>query len=295
VAFFIQTIDKKDAKSLLEKRSDQNVKIITSKKINEPGYLDQKPQTYTYIVKGILYNNKWYYEKTEATYFDADNQIDGKVEYLNNLQGWDFFEENTAKPGVGFWEGKLFEKITDKRKDPNWGKYKDMWESDERDNRDYIGLYEIVADQLKIEDAATDSAFRTHLISDLLLPFFNQQIKSKQNHITKITDNTDDITLIYPKDKHVILNAIKVADEKGTYCIRYFVFMPAIGHVYEWTLVKPDAINSGDFSEDHTIKTISAFTKWNFSYRTLDDNTFWNDRVLAKDQDGSYKYLKPLK
>jgi hypothetical protein len=43
----------------------------------------------------------------------------------------------------------LFEKITDKRKDPNWEKYKDMWGDEERENRAYIGLYELVADQLK--------------------------------------------------------------------------------------------------------------------------------------------------
>jgi len=293
VAFFIKTIDKKDTKSLLSDKQDQNVKVITSKDIHDPGYLDQKPQTYAYIVRGILYNGKWYHEKSEVTYFDAASLNEGKIDYLNNLQAWGFFKDGAAEPDQGFWDGKLFEKITDKRKDPNWEKYKDMWASDERENHDYIGLYTLVADELKKEKEAEDRAFRNQITTSYLLPFYNKQVKLKLNHIIKLTSNPKDFNLIYPKDKRVVINAISITDEKGTITIRYFVLLPETNEVFEWQLVKPNILHKNDYTDNPISNTINAFTKWDFSCPTLDDDIFWSKRVLLK-EDGNYKYLKKL-
>jgi len=293
VAFFIKTIDTNSVKSLLTNPSDQNVKIITSKDIRDTSYFNQHPQTYAYIVKGVKYNSKWYYEKSEVTYFNADNITEGKIEYLNNLQGWNFFKSYTAQPDTNFWNGKLFTKIQDKRKDPNWEKNKDIWESEEREDRDYIGLYEIVADKMKAENAAFDSTFRSQFVTTNLVPFYNKQIKSRLNHIVGLVDRTGYYSLVYPKDKHIILNPIEVIDEKGIYSIRYFVFIPKTNEVYEWTLVKPNILKQGEYTDDPINKTIGALTEWNFSHDTLDDNTFWDEKVLGKDTNG-FKYLKRL-
>lgn len=291
VAFFIKTIDKKDAKTLLGDKQDQNVKVITSKNIHEPGYLDQKPQTYAYIVKGILYENKWYYAKSEVTYFDAASLNGGKIDYLNNLQEWGFFKDNTAEPGLEFWEGKLFEKITDKRKDPNWEKYKNMWASDELENRDYIGLYILVADELKKEKETEDNSFRDDVKKKYLFPFYDKQVKLKLNHIKRYT--LSDYNLIYPKDKHVVLNPISITDENGGISVRYFVLLPKTNEIYEWQLVKPNALKKGDYTDNVITKTLGTLTKWGYSNNTLDDDTFWNKKVLLKDG-SSYKYLKKL-
>jgi hypothetical protein len=291
VGFFIKTMDKKDAKSLLEEKEDQHVKVITSKDIHEPGYLDQKPQTYAYIVKGVIYNGKWYYAKSEATYFDAANLKEGKLEYLNNLQQWAFFKDDTTEPGPVFWETKLFEKIADKRKDPNWEKYKDMWATEEKEDRDYIGLYSLVADQLKKEREAEVSTFRDQLSTRYLLPFYNKQAKLKLNHIIKF--DFRDFNLIYPKDRHVVINPMSVTDEKGAITIRYFVLLPQTNEIFEWLLVKPTPLNKNDYTDNPITKTINTFTKWDFSYPTLDDSAFWNDKVLLK-ENGNYKYLKKL-
>ncbi len=291
VGFFIKTIDKKDAKSLLEDKEDQHVKVITSKDIHEPGYLDQKPKTYAYIVKGVLYNGKWYYAKSEVTYFDAANLKEGELEYLNNLQQWAFFKNDTTEPGPAFWEAKLFEKIADKRKDPNWEKYKDMWATEEREDRDYIGLYNLVADQLKKERVAEVDTFREQISTRYFLPFYNKQAKLKLNHIIKF--DFKDFNLIYPKDRHVVINPVSIADEKGAITIRYFVLLPQTNEIFEWLLVKPNPLNKDDYTDNPISNTISAFTKWNFSYPTLDDNAFWTDKVLLK-ENGYYKYLKKL-
>jgi hypothetical protein len=292
VAFFIKTIDAKDAKSLLNEKKDENVKIITSKDIHDPGYLDQSPRTYAFIVQGVKYQDKWYCSKSEVTYFDAANLKEGKIEYLNNLQKWDFFADNTAETATGFWDGKLFEKIKDKRKDPNWEKYKKMWEMDERDDRDYIGLYTIVADELKKTKELENDAFRKELITNYMIPFYNKQAKLRVNHIIKAS-NPEEFNLIYPKDRHVVLNPIKITDEKGVTSIRYFVFLLSTHEVFEWNFVPRHVMHQGEFANESILKGIGTLTKWDYSFKTLDDDIFWNEKVFAK-EGSNYKYLKKI-
>ncbi len=293
VGFFISEV-KKGPKGLLSQKEDNNVKIITSKDIHDKDYLDRSPQTYAYIVRGVKYAGKWYFEKSEVTYFDAQNLKEGKLQYLNNLQRWNFFADNTTEPSSQFWEGALFKKIEDKRKDPNWEKYKDMWETEERENRDYIGIYELVATDLKKEKEATDEAFRNHIKKDILVPFYNAQVKSRSNHFMKIENTAGYFALIYPKDHQVMISPLEVTDENGIISIRYFILLPQNNEIFEWTLVKPYVLKKGEYSDDPINNTIGAFTKWNFSYPTLDDDKFWSEKVLAKDGD-NYKYLVKLK
>ena len=292
VAFFIKNAGK-DAGSILTQKKDQNVHIITKKDIKDPGYFDQSESTYAYIVRGLLFQNKWYIEKTDVTYFDAKNLDQGKMQYLNNLQDWGFFAEGTAEPSNEFWEGKLFEKIKDKRLDPDWEKYKDMWAGDERENRPYIGLYEIVANQLKKENELSDQAFRKQIITKSLSPLYETRAKLKLNHIIKF-DEPENNDLIYPADKRVVLNPVRITDEKGITRIRYFVLLPATSELFEWTLVPQNLVRKKNYNDNELIiKTLSNFTPWDYSYKTLDDDLFWNKKVLLREDD-KYKYLTKI-
>lgn len=152
VAFFLDKVKPQNLKQLSENKEDNNVNIINNKSIKDTGYLDNIPQTYAYIVKAVKYLNKWYYQKSNVTYFEAHDNENGKLQYLNNLEEWNFFQENSIVRNPAFWETNLFSKIKDLRKDPDWKKYgKTMWKTEEEENRDYIGLYELVAEQLKIK------------------------------------------------------------------------------------------------------------------------------------------------
>jgi hypothetical protein len=150
VAFFIGKVTKQNFKQLSENKQDNNVNIINDKSIQDTGYLDNIPQTYAYIVKAVKYKEKWYYEKSNVTYFDPEDNEEGRLQFLNNLQDWNFFKIDSTSFNPDFWETNLFNKIKDLRKDPEWKKYgKTIWKTEEEENRNYIGLYEIVADQLK--------------------------------------------------------------------------------------------------------------------------------------------------
>jgi hypothetical protein len=150
VAFFINKVTKQNFKQLSESKNDNNVNIINDKNIRDTGYLDNIPQTYAYIVKAVQYKGKWYYKKANVTYFEPQDNEEGRLQFLNSLQEWNFFKNGSTAFNPEFWETSLFNKIKDLRKDPEWNKYgKTIWKTEEEENRNYIGLYEIVADQLK--------------------------------------------------------------------------------------------------------------------------------------------------
>ena len=82
--------------------------------------------------------------------FQLPKLVRKQLQFLNNLQDWNFFKIDSTTFNPDFWETNLFNKIKDIRKDPEWNKYgKTIWKTEEEENRNYIGLYEIVADQLK--------------------------------------------------------------------------------------------------------------------------------------------------
>ena len=153
VAFFLEKAQPQDFKGISENKKDANVNIISGKNIQDSGYLNAIPQTYAYIVKAVKYKNKWYFEKSVVTYFEPQDNEEGRLQFFNNLQEWNFFNKGLTTPNPDFWETSLFAKIQDKRKDPDWDKYgKTIWKSEEEENRPYIGMYEIVVDQIKEKD-----------------------------------------------------------------------------------------------------------------------------------------------
>ncbi|MEO8406020.1 MAG: hypothetical protein ABI480_15540 [Chitinophagaceae bacterium] len=150
VGFFLKQSSLQDFKQLHTDNKDKNVQIISGKNIKDSGFLGDIPQTYAYIVKGVKYKGKWYYEKSDVTYFEAEDDENGRLQFFNNLQEWNFFKENSTDLNPEFWETKLFAKVKDLRKDPDWNEFGEtIWKTEEVENRPYIGMYEIVAIQLR--------------------------------------------------------------------------------------------------------------------------------------------------
>ncbi|MEO6523932.1 MAG: hypothetical protein ABIN91_19770 [Mucilaginibacter sp.] len=152
VAFFLKQVKagKGGLLGVANGSNDNNVKVLTNKKIGDKGYLDQSPQKYAYTVTGVKYQGKWYFVKDNATYFEADNLQEARAQYFNSLQSFNFFKANSTDFNPQFWETKLFEKVPDLTKDPEWAKYgKSIWKNEEIENRPYIGMYKVVADKMR--------------------------------------------------------------------------------------------------------------------------------------------------
>ena len=288
VAFFIEQVSKQDFKTLKDNKKDKNVNIISSKDIKDEEFLDDIPKTYGYIVKGLKYKDKWYYEKSNVTYFEAKTLIDGQQKFFNNLQQWNFFKENLTEFNPDFWETKLFKKVPDLRQDPDWEEYgESIWKTDEINNRPYIGLYEMVADNMRKELEMKNSEFDK--LKKKQFAHFYIELKSKNSEAyNKISEHS----LIYPSDKSIVINPTLITNKDGKKSIHYFVIIGNQKNIFEWTYFEPKIITDNLYGSQ-VVEQISTLTDWNFSVDNLNDLEFWNKYVLLKSGD-TYKYLKEV-
>lgn len=289
VAFFIQQVPAQNFKSLTNTKKDKAVQIISGKDIKDEGFLDAIPKTYSYIVTGVMFNGKWYYKKSNVTYFEAKNMNDGKQKYFNNLQQWNFFKVNSIDLNPDFWETMLFKKVPDLTKDPDWKRYGDSsWKTEEINNRDYIGMCEIVADAIREQTKIRNKEFETK-VKQLFNSLYQKLKISNSTTYAKISDQS----LIYPTDKSVVINPVLVTNNKGVKAIHYFVLLSDKNELYEWTYFEPKQVDD-IFWGSLVVDQMSTLTNWNFSVENLNDKKFWNESVLLKPDD-SYKYMKELK
>lgn len=296
VAFFLEQVSSQDFKTLKDNKKDKNVNIISSKNIKDEGFLDEIPKTYGYIVKGLKYKDDWYYEKSHVTYFEAKTLNDGQQKFFNNLQQWNFFKENSTEFSSDFWETKLFKKVPDLRKDPDWVKYgESIWMTEELNNRPYIGLYEMVADKLRKESVDFANKKEKEIIDKYITPLVDKLKTQNKYEIVSIKQMSKEFLLVYPTDFKAILCPIKVKEKNNEMFIRYFVLLNQDNNynIYEWTY-----LNSNNFKNTQMgpsfMDQINTLTEWNFSFDTLDDSKFWSEYVLLKSGD-SYKYLTEVK
>jgi hypothetical protein len=289
VAFFLEQASAQDFKALKDNKKDKNVNIISSKTIKDESFLDDIPKTYSYIVKGVKYNDKWYYEKSKVTYFEAKTINDGQQEFFNKLQKWDFFIENSTESNPDFWEAKLFKRIPDLKKSPDWGKYgESIWKTDEINNKPYLGLYEIVANNLKKKLERENSKFEK--IKKQLFAQFYLKLNTKNSEAYhKISEHS----LIYPADKSIVINPTLITSKEGKKTIHYFVILANQNTVFEWTYFEPLIVTDNLYGSQ-VVEHISALTNWNFSVDNLNDTEFWNKYVLYK-TGSKYKYLGEIK
>ncbi len=302
VAFFLEQVSAQDFKTLKDNKKDKNVNIISNKDIKDEGFLDDIPQTYGYIVKGLKYKDKWYYEKSNVTYFEAKTLNDGQQKFFNNLQQWNFFKENSTEFSPDFWETKLFKKVPDLTKDSEWEKYgESIWKTDEKENRDYIGMYEIVADELKKIKGEEEKSFNSSISNNIFRPFYENKKKQNPLEFTNyVLLNKDEFILIFPMSKEVILNPIQIVNDKGEKKIRYFLLFKQNGQILEWTYFTEHPFDEKTIKDkiwhygSIVIAQLQTLTEWNFSFESLDDSKFWSEYVLLKSGD-AYKYLKVVK
>lgn len=276
-----------------EDKSDKNVHVISGKDDTDPDFFDDVPQTYAYIVKGVRYKGEWYYEKSSVTYFEADNLEEGRQMFFNSLQGWSFFKENSTAFNPDFWETDQFSKVEDLTKHPDWDKYKDnMWKSREIQDRSYIGMYEIVADEIKRKKSLQNEKFESEISSKVFIPYYEKQVKRNSETFSEYGTMYDKLSFIYPKERGMVLNPVMVTNSKGEKTLRYFFTFPEKQVVYEWTYFKIKELPEKTWHYGSAIiDQLNTVTDWDFSYDTLDDADFWNKYVIEKSEN-SYKYLK---
>ncbi|MCD4788633.1 MAG: hypothetical protein K8R37_01435 [Bacteroidales bacterium] len=272
----------------LNDKNDESVHFIH----DDLNYFENIPKIYAYVVVAINYDSIWYFKKDEVTYFNSDDFETGKMEFFNNLQRWNFFKENTTEFNPDFWESYFFEKIEDLTKDPEWNRYgESIWEKEERMNRPYIGMYKIVADQMRNDLSEEADKFKTEVSKYILQPFLEELIYENSDEFFEYILMNKKFTLIFPKDRSVVLNPIQIINSKDKRQLMYFVIFPETEEIFEWKYFKPRKLKDNSWHYGlEIIEQLSTITKWDFSYGNLDDENFWDNCVLKKEGD-NFTYL----
>jgi len=281
VIFFLEQFAPRDFKAFRKNKKDNNINIETTTDIMKGGNLDDI-NTYAYIVNGVKYNDKWYYEKTGVTYFAAGTLKEGRQQYFNNLQKWDFFRKRSTALNDDFWESVLFEKVPASLKnDPSWAPY--------------VGTYSVIARQIKREEAEAAHRKELEIMNKYIRPLADK-LKIQNNYeIVSTSQMSKDFLLIYSSAFNVILCPVNVKEKDKDMYIRYFVLLPQDDtfKIYEWTFLNPS-----DFKNSHIgpsfMDQINTLTTWNYTFVRLDDITFWNKYVLPRSGD-TYNYLTEVK
>ncbi|TDL99544.1 MAG: hypothetical protein C4K58_06520 [Flavobacteriaceae bacterium] len=247
-----------------------------------------------YMVIGVKHNGKWYLERINNLSFSANTLEEAKKEYFSGLAGFNFFKENSVEFNPDFWETNLFEKVkflTDEQWDMH--KFGD-WESLEQYNKQYVGLYKIVADQMRLNFKSENENFKQKISEEIFLPFYHKIVEQKNNEFVKYSTMFDRLNLIFPQDKRVVLNPIAITDNKGNKNLKYIVYIKEENSFYQWTYFQPINLPKNDWHYGtDVINQLGKLTKWNFSYPVLEDDNFWENYVLLK-ENGQYKFLKKL-
>lgn len=176
IAFFIRKIDAEEYQSLNKNNSGGFVIHISDEELNTNIFSQNKniPKTYAYLITGVKYQDHWYYDKGNTTFFDNDNVEQCKLSYFNIMNNlYHFLKKKSSEIDTKFWEGILFSKVesvyvTNKAeinqiksnlqsaKSENDKKYYydrlNYYNNLEIENKDYIGLYTIVANHIKREN-----------------------------------------------------------------------------------------------------------------------------------------------
>jgi hypothetical protein len=313
LAFFLEEVGAQDFASLKDSKKDRNINIISGSDFNSPTFLEDVPQKYAYIVKGVKYLGKWYYEKANVTYFEATTLLEGQQEYFYNLAKWDFFQEGSAEFNLAFWESNIFRKVEPSAvrnqeaiaeinsliafatSEEDKLIYQDMlddYAEDDLKNQEYFGLYVLVADEFKRDKEKELAKFSAYFDTDLLPKFYDAYCK--ENKISRFVKmNGKNLRVIFPQDRSVVLSPIVFEYEKDKFELHFFVLIPnedATYSIYKWNYFEPVQAQYKSMYGGTVNEQLNKITKWNFSFNTLDDENFWNNFVLLK-VDGAYKYL----
>ena len=266
-----------------KEEDEKNVTIIMGN--------ESDPPIKAFVIVGLFYNNQWYIEKSNIVFFEAQDFSTGKSEYFNRLQEWNYFKENTMEVNPDFWETNFFKKVPDVRLEPDYEKYAEsIYKSRERENKDYIGMYELVADKIREEKRLARDQFANNLAQKHLLPFLENKKAADASNFASYSSFRSDYVFIYPKDLSIAICPVNTKATNGQFTLRYFAIIPSTGKIYEWTYFKSLTADK-KFSGSDIVDQMGKISEWNFGFDTFDDSEFWNKYVLLQES-GKYSYLK---
>jgi len=155
----------------------------------------------------------------------------------------------------------------------------------EINNREYIGLYEIVSKVLRKENNSLNTEFEEFMKAEVFDKYYDGLKSNNSDTYTKISPHS----IICPKDRTIALNPVLITNKEDIKTLHYFIAFRDTQEVYEWRYFDPTVISTNLYGSE-VVNQIGSLTDWNFSVDNLTDQEFWDNFVLKKEH-GEFKYL----
>jgi hypothetical protein len=117
----------------------------------------------------------------------------------------------------------------------------------------------------------------------------NEVVTIKRNRVVSISGFSTE-------SKNVILSPITLKSKSGQEKIFYIIYLQTTKDRYKaylWNYFPQVELKKEEYANSYVQKQISTLTKWDYSFETLEDELFWNQYVLLK-ENNNYKYLIEL-
>jgi hypothetical protein len=295
----------------LKGSKDKHINIIS----DDFSSMDKLPGIYAYTVKGVKYNDKWYIEKGNITYFNSDDIEGGKFNYFCNLIKWSFFKDESTEINEEFWKVNTFDIVeskveTNKKEIEKYQKLlelndntkeeidlynyiiSDFYEEDAK-NIDYLGMPKLVVNQIKEKIKTNNHQLDSVLSKNVIIPYLKKIIESNSD----IVDfNENNINLIYNKKREYFLIPVlleRIDEKKEAHFYLLKVNEDKQFELYKWSYFEPFESNNSSVFGLNIIDRLKTITLWNYSFNYLEDENFWNNYVLLKVND-KYQYLERI-
>lgn len=230
---------------------------------------------------GYLFNNRWFVMKELGVYGKSAN-LKERIDELSSLtQTNNIFKHSYFLP----MELQIL---------PDGGNGKPLLRGEEF--HEFIGHPSLVGYIMQEEKMNVMQAHQRYLALDVIEPFIRQLRATRFNEFKRIsTRSYIHPEMIFSIHRDYALIPLIVVNQQSERHLYYFLWHDKDKTMYQWKYFDLKKVDADYNYDEDIIEDLSQLTYWNTtnflqSFCTLNDEHFWRNYVLAK-EDNNYLYL----
>jgi hypothetical protein len=252
-----------------------------TKKYNADGTFSSKPldeciaenifRYFTYVFTGLLYEGNWYL-LTETIYHTDEKEA--VIKYMDlhiSARSGEYGAESLLKP---FRPDK-----------PNHPFGQLPW---------FVGY---LKEEARTKLNRSYEAYTNENIFIPLVQFLREQDQLPYSFTTGLFSPRV-FPLLYPHSKEKVMAIVKAQTTEEQSRLYYLLYLPGLNKIFEWTL--PPVRPVPGFHAIYIMEDLASYCNWQDNYDlydphiTMDDNRFWNEYVMKKNENGEFVFLKEI-
>jgi hypothetical protein len=158
----------------------------------------------------------------------------------------------------------------------------------------YQGLPETLVKYLDRYTFKERRAFADSLSQAFLQPAFQKLARHRLHDFRIVDEKKNGYWLIHNQERTKALIPVFVEEPYGRTYLRFFYWEASKPNALcEWTYLDKYYLNHSLYYKELIVSQMNKAVAWNFGYHSLNNDSFWEHKVLAREQNKP-KYLTPL-